>query len=224
MPTRVTYPSASGRPVAGELALPPGDDRRPALVLIQEWWGLNANIRAYADRFAAAGYVTLAVDLYDGAVAKDADEASHRMNHLDWPAALDHVGGALAYLTAHPRSTGALGVTGFCMGGALTLAAACTLRGIRAAVPFYGVPATFDATKVEAPVMLHVATRDRWVTPEVAAKLASELRAAGKSVRLEVYEADHAFMNTARPEVHDPACAALAWERTLAFLAEHLVG
>ena len=218
----VRYPSASGRDVGGALSVPAGDAKAPALVLIQEWWGLNDHMRAYADRFAAEGFLTLAVDLYDGAVAADADEASHRMNHLDWPGALDHLAGAIAYLGAHPRSTGAVGVTGFCMGGALTLAAACSLPGIRAAAPFYGLPGSFDAAKVEAPILMHVANRDGWVTPAKAEALAASLRAAGKQVSLHFYEADHAFMNMARPEVYDAGCAAEAWALTTAFLHDKL--
>ena len=222
MPTRVHYRSRSGREVEGELALPAGEARAPALVLVQEWWGVNDNIRAYAERYAAAGFLTLAVDLYDGAVTADREEASHRMNGLDWPRALDHIAGAVAYLSAHPRSTGKIGITGFCMGGALTLSAASHVGGLSAAVPFYGVPGDFDAAGVTAPVLLHFATRDTWATPEAGAKVAGALRALGKPATLELYEADHAFMNMARPEVFDRGAADRAWEATVAFLRAHL--
>jgi carboxymethylenebutenolidase len=222
MPSRVRYASASGREVEGELAVPAGEARAPALVLVQEWWGVNDDIRAYAERYAAAGFLTLAVDLYDGAVARDRDEASHRMNELDWPRALDHIAGAVAFLAAHERSTGKIGVTGFCMGGALTLSAASHVRGLSAAAAFYGVPGDFDAAAVTAPVLLHFATRDTWATPEAGEKVASSLRALGKSATLALYEADHAFMNASRPEVYDGACADRAWASTVAFLHEHL--
>jgi carboxymethylenebutenolidase len=222
MPTRVGYLSETGRNVEGELALPGGDGGCPALVLVQEWWGVNDNIRAYADRYAAEGFLTLAVDLYDGAVTTDREEASHRMGELDWPRALDHIAGAVAFLAAHPRSNGNVGITGFCMGGALTLSAASHVAGLSAAVAFYGVPGDFDAAHVTAPVLLHFASRDTWATPDEGKRVARELGALGKHATLEVYEADHAFMNMARPEVYDAACATRAWSRTIAFLRRHL--
>ena len=222
MTTRVHYKSGSGRAVEGELALPPGNGKAPTLILVQEWWGLNDHIRAYAERYAAEGFVTLAVDLYDGTTTSDRDEAAHRMNGLDWSAALDHIAGAIAHLKAHARSNGKVGITGFCMGGAVTLSAASNLGGLSAAVPFYGVPSSFDASHVEAPILGHVARRDTWVTPALAEKLAADLRAAHKHVEIELYDADHAFMNMARPEVYDAACANTAWTKTVVFLRQHL--
>ncbi len=222
MPTRVHYESKSGRSVQGELAMPAEPARCPALILVQEWWGLNDNIRAYAERYAAEGFLTLAVDLYDGAVTTDREEASHRMSGLDWPAALDHIAGAIAFLAGHERSTGTVGITGFCMGGALTIAAAASLEGLSAAVPFYGVPATFDAKRVKAPLLAHVANRDTWATPAAMRAAAEAVRTAGGRAELAFYEADHAFMNMARPEVYDAACATQAWNRTVAFLRAEL--
>lgn len=222
MPTRVHYPSPTGRNLEGELATPAGDAPVPGLVLVQEWWGVNDNIRAYAERYAAEGFLTLAVDLYDGAVTTDRGEAAHRMNELDWPRALDHIAGAVAYLAKHPRATGKVGITGFCMGGALTLSAATHVSGLAAAVPFYGVPGDFDAARVSAPVLLHFAARDTWATPEAGRTVVAALHELGKAATLELYDADHAFMNMARPEVFDRACADRAWATTIAFLRDHL--
>lgn len=222
MPTRVHYESKSGRSVQGELAMPAEPARCPALILVQEWWGLNDNIRAYADRYAAEGFLTLAVDLYDGAVTTDREEASHRMNGLDWPAALDHIAGATAFLAGHGSSNGKVGITGFCMGGALTIAAAASVEGVAAAVPFYGLPGSFDAARVKAPLLGHVANRDTWATPAAMRSAAEAIEAAGGRAELAFYEADHAFMNMARPEVYDAACAASAWASTITFLRKHL--
>ncbi len=229
MTTRVHYPSRGGRSVQGELAIPgrgaASDDapsKSPALILVQEWWGLNDNIRAYAERYAAEGFLTLAVDLYEGAVTADRDEAAHRMNGLDWTVALDHVAGAIAFLCAHERSTGKVGITGFCMGGALTFAAAASLDGLGAAVPFYGVPGSFDASGLKAPVLAHVANRDDWATPDAMRAAASAIQTAGGRAELAFYEADHAFMNMARPEVFDSHNANRAWESTIAFLRAEL--
>ena len=222
MTNRIRYSSGSARSVEGELAVPVGDGAAPGLVLIQEWWGVNDNIRAYADRYASEGFLTLAVDLYDGSVALNADEASHRMDGLDWNRALDHIEGALALLRAHSRSNGRVGVTGFCMGGALTLAAANQLRGIQAAVPFYGIPGAFDASAVEAPILGHFSSSDTWATPEKIQAIEASLRGFERDVRIVYYEADHAFMNMSRPEVYNASCAANAWAETVSFLRQHL--
>lgn len=222
MPTRVRYESKSGRSVEGELAVPVTEAKAPALILVQEWWGVNDNIRAYAERYANEGFLTLAVDLYDGAVTTDREEASHRMNGLDWPAAIDHIAGAVAYLTAHPRSSGKVAITGFCMGGALTFAALAAVDGLSAGAPFYGIPGSFDASRVRAPVLGHVANRDTWATPAAMGAAADAIRAAGGRAELAFYEAEHAFMNMARPEVYDEACAKAAWASTIAFFRREL--
>lgn len=222
MPTRVHYESKSGRSVQGELAVPATRGKSAAIILVQEWWGLNDNIRAYAERYAAEGFLTLAVDLYDGAVTTDREEASHRMNGLDWSAALDHVAGAIRFLSTHERSTGKVGITGFCMGGALTFAAAAALEGLGAAVPFYGIPGSFEARGVKAPVLAHVANRDTWATPDAMRAAAGAIRGAGGRAELGFYEADHAFMNMARPEVYDAACAERAWAGTIDFFRAEL--
>lgn len=138
---------------------------RPGLILIQEWWGLNAHIRDIAERFAAAGYTTLAPDLYRGRLAADADEASHLMAGLDFADATHQdMAGALAYLKARcPK----VGVLGFCMGGALTIAAAVHLQGLAAASCFYGIPPSgfADPARIAIPFQGHFAERDDWCTP-----------------------------------------------------------
>ena len=194
----------------------------PGLVLIQEWWGLNEHIRAVADRFAAAGFETLAPDLYRGRLASSADEASHLMNGLDFPDATHQdLRGAVQHLAAQGRKVGTLG---FCMGGALTVAAAVHVPELGAAVCFYGIPpaAFADPARIRVPFQGHFATRDDWCTPAAAAQLESAMRGAGQTPECHHYEADHAFFNAARPEVHDAAAAALAWQRSVAFLKAHL--
>ena len=192
------------------------------LVLIQEWWGLNDHIRAVADRFAAAGFETLAPDLYRGRLASSADEASHLMNGLDFPDATHQdLRGAVQHLAAGGRKVGTLG---FCMGGALTVAAAVHVPELGAAVCFYGIPpATFaDPAHIRVPFMGHFATRDDWCTPAAAQQLEAALRGAGQQPVCHHYEADHAFFNAARPEVYDAAAAELAWQRSVDFLKAHL--
>ena len=117
-----------------------------------------------------------------------------------------------------------VGVTGFCMGGALTVAAAVHLSGLSAAVCFYGIPpAEFaDPAQIRIPFQGHFATQDGWCTPAAVAQLESAMKAAGQSPDLHHYEADHAFVNKTRPEVYNEACATLAWNRTVTFLQQYL--
>ncbi len=222
MTQRVSFTSTAAHTVEGELALPAGDGRGPGVVVLQEWWGVNDQIKSVADRFAAEGFVALVPDLYHGKVTADATEAGALMKGLDWPHAMQDIAGAVAYLRAHPRCTGAVAAMGFCMGGALAFATACAVPGLAAVVPFYGVPGPQDyGSKVTAPIQAHFASKDDWASPTLARDIQATLQAAGKPMELHIYEAEHAFFNEARPEVHDPAASALAWQRTLTFLRAH---
>lgn len=202
--------------------LAPAAPGAPGLVLIQEWWGLNEHIRALADRFAAAGFETLAPDLYRGRRASSADEASHLMNGLDFPDATHQdLRGAVQHLAATGRKVGTLG---FCMGGALTVAAAVHVPELSAAVCFYGIPpaAFADPARIRIPFLGHFASRDDWCTPAAAHQLEQAMREAGQQPACHHYEADHAFFNDSRPEVYDAAASALAWQRSIDFLKAHL--
>jgi carboxymethylenebutenolidase len=224
MATKIDFTAKSGAATTGEIALPEGEGKAPGLVLVQEWWGLNDHIRSLADRFAKAGFVTLAPDLYHGKVTKNPEEAGKLMTELDGKRAMDDIAGAVAALAAHPRGNGKVGIVGFCMGGAYAFAATSAIAEIAAAVPFYGIPAAekMDFAKMKAPILAHVATRDDWVKVARVAEIKKEIDAHHGAMRFEVYEADHAFMNDTRPAVFAPEAAKLAWERTVAFLHEHL--
>jgi carboxymethylenebutenolidase len=224
MTTKIELQAKSGAAANGEIAIPGGADRAPGLVLVQEWWGLNDHVRSLADRFAAAGFLTLAPDLYHGKVTKDANEASQLMSALDGKRAMDDIAGAVAALAAHPRGNGKVGIVGFCMGGAYSFAAASAIPELAAAVSFYGIPPAerMDFAKMKAPILAHVATRDEWVTIARVEEIKKAIDAHHGSMRVEIYEADHAFVNDTRPEVYAPEAAKLAWERTVAFLHQHL--
>ncbi len=189
----------------------------PSVVMLQEWWGLNDQMRGLADRMAAAGFTTLVPDLYHGKLTRNADEASHLMANLDFPQATHQdVRGAVDYLAALGSK---VGVMGFCMGGALTIAAAVHVPGVAAAVCFYGVPPRefADPANIRVPFQGHFADRDDWITPAVVSDLEAALSGSATTFEIHRYEAQHAFCNESRPEVFDPACARQAWERTLAF-------
>lgn len=228
MTTKVSFTSKSGAAVDGLLAEPSGPaegaGKSPAVILLQEWWGLNDHIASLAARLAKDGFLVVAPDLYHGKVAKSADEAGKLMTELDTHVAVGEIAGAAQFLKAHPRSNGNVGVIGFCMGGALSFASACLVDGLSAVVPFYGVPPAekVDYAKVTAPILAHFARRDEWATVSKAEAIKKQLDALGKSMQLAVYDADHAFVNDTRPDVYDEKNAKLAWERTVAFLKQHL--
>jgi carboxymethylenebutenolidase len=209
----------------GELAEPTGSDRVGAVVVVQEWHGINGEMRAKVDRFAGEGFLSLAPDLYHGKVANNDEEAGKLMAALDFGKAVGEIGAAVQWLKGQPRSNGKVAVVGFCLGGALTIASAANLQGIAAAVPFYGVPdlSKIDLGKITAPVLMHFAHIDDWASPDKGRQIAAELHAKGKTAELHVYEgAGHAFMRDSdKTKYHEPS-AKKAWARTTAFLHEHL--
>lgn len=214
----ITFAS-NGEQIAGALAVPAAasPERVGGVVVIQEWWGLTPHICDIASRWGAAGFVALAPDLYRGEVAADAERAQKLMTELPRERALADIAAAIATVRAHPRCNGKVVLTGYCMGGSLSLRAACEVRGLVGIVPFYGMPGPAEWQNVEAPVQLHVATRDEWVTPAAARGLQATLQGLGKTCDVFEYEADHAFCNDTRPRVYQAAEAALAWQRAVAF-------
>lgn len=218
MSETVQFPSASGGSASGVIAFPSAA-KAPAIVLVQEYWGINAHIRSLVDRLAAAGFVALAPDLYRGVVAKTADEARKLMGGLDWGVALGEIGGAGKFLKDHPRGNGKVGLTGFCLGGALSFAAATKFEEFGAISPFYGIPdvTKFDWSAVNCPIQAHFSSRDPWAKAEIGEALAEKLAGLGKKMELRVYDADHAFVNDTRAEVFSPENAKKAWDAMIAF-------
>lgn len=194
---------------------------KPGIVVIQEWWGLNDQICGIADRFARAGYNALAPDLYKGRVTQKPDEANHMMSGLDFVGASDQdIAGAVKHLAAMGAK---VAVMGFCMGGALTIAACARLGGIACGVPFYGIaPAQLaDPAKIKVPIQGHFANKDDWCTPQAVDDLEKTMAAAGHKPEIHRYDAAHAFANE-RSAAYDVGAAGQAWERMLAFLGKHL--
>jgi carboxymethylenebutenolidase len=223
MGQRVQIP-VNGRTTPGYLALPakPG----PGVVVIQEWWGLVPHIERVADRFAASGFVTLAPDLYHGATAKSPDQAGKMMMAMRIEETERDLAAAIDFLTARPETEGAkVGTIGFCMGGALSLVAACRNPEVGACAVFYGGHPNVrpDLKALQAPVLGIYAGKDTFVSPDVVATLDRELTALGKRHDFHTYPgAQHAFFNDDRPEVYDAGAAADAWEKTVAFFRREL--
>ena len=190
---------------------------RPGVVVIQEWWGLNDQICGVVDRFARAGYNALAPDLYKGRLTAQADEANHLMSSLDFADATHQdLRGAAQYLKGQ---SGNLAVMGYCMGGALTIAAAVHVPEFAAGVCFYGIPPKdfADPARIRVPLQGHFANKDDWCTPAAVDDLEATLKADGVAHEIYRYDAAHAFANE-RSTAYDVACANQAWERMSTFL------
>ena len=194
---------------------------RPAVVVIQEWWGLNDQICGVADRFARSGYNALAPDLYKGRVTAQADEANHLMTGLDFvDATHQDLRGAAQNLKTQSTD---VAVMGYCMGGALTIAAAVHVPEFAAGVCFYGIPPRefADPAKIRVPLQGHFANKDDWCTPAAVDDLEKTLKTAGIKHEIYRYDAAHAFANE-RSAAYDVACANHAWDRMSAFLKANI--
>ena len=190
------------------------------VIVIQEWWGLVPHITDVADRFAAAGFTALAPDLYHGQSSTEPDGAGKLMMGLNVAQAAKDLSGAVDHLRA---LTGRekVGVVGYCMGGALTLALACARPdAIAAAAPYYGVigwpSAQLEWSRMTARVVGEYAENDDFASADRVRALQSELHALGKDVTMHIHPGTHhAFFNDTRPDVYDAAASAVSFARTI---------
>jgi carboxymethylenebutenolidase len=218
--------ASNGGTASGYLATPDGGGGIP-VVVIQEWWGLVDHIKDVADRFAAEGFVALVPDLYHGETTTEPDEAGKLMMAMNLEQAGKDMSGAVDKV-AEVAGSDQVGVTGFCMGGGLALILAAQRPDkVKAVVPWYGlIPwpnAQPDWAALDAAVLGHYAEKDEYFTPELAVELEQTLSDLGKDARLHVVaNAEHAFFNDTRPEVHDPEASRVCWGETLAFFREKL--
>jgi len=212
------------RPDGGECAAyraDAGTPGAPGVVVVQEWWGLNDQIRGVADRLAAAGYDAVVPDLYRGKATLDAAEAAHLMEGLDFVGAArqDLRGAARALKHDHER----VAVMGFCMGGALAILAGVHVPELDAVISWYGVPPEHatDARAIKVPVQGHFALEDEYFPLLMVDALEKRLMEAGVEHEFHRYDARHAFGNETGPN-YDPDATRRAWERSLSFLDRHL--
>jgi len=224
----VTFNRPDGKSVDGYLAEPQAGAGKGGVVVIQEWWGVDDQIKGVADKLANAGYRALVPDLYRGKLALDANEAQHLMEGLNFgDAAGQDIRGAVQYLK---NMGGKVAVTGFCMGGALTVLAAANVPEVDAAVIWYGYPPLeyVDASKIKAPVLGHFALHDQAFAIGGVDALEQKLRAANVRFEFNRYDAKHAFANEIAHTKgldfleYDRSAADLAWQRTMAFLRQHV--
>ena len=232
MGSMISFNRPDGQTVQGYLAK--AQKRIGALVVIQEWWGLNEQIRGVAERAALAGFDALVPDLYRGKSTVEAEEAHHLMTALNFgDAASQDVRGAVQYLAASGGGEGGkVGVTGFCMGGALTVLAMTMVPEAAAGVVWYGLPPLdyVDAGKIKAPIMAHWATQDQAFPIASVDALEAKLQAANVNIEFHRYLAHHGFANETAQGPHriamtqyDATWAQMAWDRSMRFLGQHLV-
>ena len=221
----VEFP-ANGGTAPGYLAMP-DSGRGPATIVLQEWWGLEPHIKDVCDRFAAAGFLSLAPDLFRGETTDQPDEAEQKMMAMSMDQAEKDMRGAVDYLAAHEGFEGSgVGSVGFCLGGGLSVWAASVNPKVKAVVTYYyvmphGKP---DFSKIDAPVLGHFGTGDDFVSVENAKALQEEMSGAGVQADFEFYDgAGHAFFNdTNRLGTYDESAANRSWERTHDFLRTNL--
>ena len=220
----VEFPT-NGKTGSGYLATPQSGGG-PGVIVIQEWWGLVDHIKDLAERFAQAGFVALAPDMYHGETTTSPDDAGKLMMALKIDEVEKDLRGSIDYVLSLDETRGdKVGTVGFCMGGQLSLYAACANSKVGACVDYYGVHPDVhpDLANLQAPVLGFFAEKDSFVTPEVARKLESSLKAAGKEAEIHIYEgADHAFFNDTGRSYH-PEAAGGAWRETLAWFETYLM-
>jgi carboxymethylenebutenolidase len=219
MGKEITFARPDGQESKGYY-VDPGESTS-GIIVVQEWWGLNDQIKGVAERLAAAGYHALVPDLYKGKVTLEAAEAEHLMTNLDFhDATVQDIRGAMQYLKGICSK---VGIIGFCMGGVLSILTAALVEEADAAVPWYGIPpeGVIDPGTIKIPVQGHFADLDEHFTPAQTDALEAAFKAGGVNYEIYRYNANHAFGNETG-ENHDPDSAKLAWQRSLAFLEKHL--
>lgn len=225
----IEFKRPDGQTVKGYLAEPVDKSNAPGVVVIQEWWGLDDEVKAVADRLASAGYRALVPDLYRGKLAIEANEAEHLMGDLNFgDAAGQDIRGAVQYLKA--TGSAKVAVTGFCMGGALTILAACNVPELDGSIVWYGNPPLeyVNAKAIIKPMLAHWALHDEFFPISGVDQLEEKLKQAGVQYEFHRYDTKHAFANPKSdtrglpPLKYNAEAAQLAWERTLNFLNKHI--
>ena len=221
----ITYPAGSGG-MRALMAYPEGKEKLPAVIVIHENKGLQPHIQDVTRRMAREGFLALGPDALSpmgGTPDDDVDKARSMMRELDREDTVQNFVAAVAYLKTHPLSTGNVGCTGFCWGGAMTNQVAVHAPVLDAAVPYYGSqPDAEDVPKINAALMLHYAGDDERINRGIPA-FEEALENAGKEYQIFIYDgAQHAFNNDSNPGRYHEEAAKLAWKRTIDFFREEL--
>lgn len=200
----------------------PDQDTNKAVIVIQEWWGVNDHIKDIAGRYADEGFIAIAPDLYRGKIATNSDDASKMMHDLKTDDGLDTIKSALAKASDQYGITH-FGISGYCMGGTFALRSACDLEGLSAAAPFYGdIPDEDILKKLRTPTIFISGTKDQWINTDKVALLEEVANRYELPVESVKYDADHAFFNDTRPEVYNADAAKDAWALVIGFFKDRL--
>ena len=201
-------------------------DSKIGLIVLQEWWGLNQNMINLCDKFSKEGFKAICVDIYRGKISKDMESANHLMSKLDWPSALKDIAGARNYLKENGCTK--VAVTGYCMGGALTLAAVINQEGYDCAIPFYGTPdlSQNHVKNIKCPVLAMYGEHDDakgFSDVETAKKLESAFKEANlPNTSVKIWPGTgHAFMNVDSKLKYNEETAKLAFAETVEFVKKH---
>jgi len=220
----ITYPAETGE-MRAYLARPKGEGKYPGVIVIHENRGLNAHIEDVTRRVALEGFLAIAPDALSpyGGTPEDMEKVRTLFREMDYPKTVKNFVAAVKYLQTNPLSTGKVGCTGFCWGGAMTNQVVVNSPDLLAAVPYYGrQPETADVPKIKASLLLHYAGNDERINKGIAA-FEKALQEAKIEYQLFMYEgAEHAFNNDTNPSRYNKEAAELAWERTIAFFREKL--
>lgn len=213
--------------VKGHLAQPEGAGPFPALIVIQEWWGLDAQTKSIADRFAKEGYLAFAPDLYHGELAQlgDGDTATKLVQKYA-PTAAPQLATVFDALKANPSCNGHVGSVGFCFGGRMSLSLSI-LRPVDAVCTFYGggMQVIFDQlrAKLKAPVLGLFGDADVSIPAGTVEEFDKLLDEVGVEHQVITYpNSGHAFFRDSDPSVYKPEASKDAWERVKTFFAKHL--
>ncbi|HEV7377700.1 MAG TPA: dienelactone hydrolase family protein [Pyrinomonadaceae bacterium] len=223
MKTETFKVETSNGATTAHVARPEDTDKKDAaVILIQEWWGINDHVLDLTGRYAKEGYISVAPDLYRGKITTDAEEASRLMHGLAIEDGMETIKRTIEEVR---RQFGVekIGITGYCMGGTFALHAACEIDTLAAAAPFYGdIPEEQTLAKLKVPTLFIAGARDAWINPEKVSGLKEAAHKYNLPVEVVSYDADHAFFNDTRPEVYNPEAAADAWQRVLGLFQERL--
>ncbi|MDI9409488.1 MAG: dienelactone hydrolase family protein [Candidatus Pacebacteria bacterium] len=221
--------SRGSLPLVGGNNLPyaealPSATKAPVVILIHEWWGLNDQILAVTQEFANQGFVALAVDLYDGKVAKSPEEAKNLTGSIDIAATTAKLKSIIDFARNHPRGNGKVGTIGWCFGGGWSLAGSIAAP-VEATVIYYGrcTQKSAELATLKGPVLGHFGTEDKGINQAMVAGFEAEMKLAQKDLTVHWYPANHAFANPSSANYNE-ASARLSWERSLGFLKSNLSG
>jgi len=223
----VTYPGRACKLKAFAVE-PAAEGVRAAVIVVQEWWGLNDHIRDVARRFAREGYFAIAPDLYSRQghkVAAEQNLAAELMGGLKKEDGIEDLQTTVEWLREQKQTQSArIGITGFCMGGSYALLLPSETREISAAAPFYGeIPPDEKLKDLSCPILYVYGENDGWIQRRDVDRLAAALKKFDKKGEVKIYPGcSHGFFNDTRPDVYRPAEAKDAWDRTLKLFATNL--